>query len=347
MARLERCAGVDMGADPFRRSCGEWSMTVQVDVIILSWNRATDTIAAIRSALEQRGIAKRVCILDQGSDPENLAALRAAVDANPEVILRELGRNVGVAEGRNLATALGSAPYVVALDNDAIFPDTATLARVVKRFESAPNLGALGFRILNYFTGRDDEMCWDYPRVPPSMADQEFEATRFIGAGHALRRTAFDAAGGYDAALFFAGEERDLSYRLLNLGFRIRYCPELAVLHKVDPEARVNWKAGRFYYTVRNLLYSEYKFGTPYWLILRAATLMTLKACRNGVPGQALRGVKDAIALSSRFRRNASSSRPYRLSEATRAHIRACEHVGEESLWPRIRRQFAKLPGSA
>lgn len=325
----------------------EHPTATQVDVIILSWNRAHDTVAAIRSAAAQCGVAKRICIVDQGSDAENLAILRHAAAGDPGIVLQEIGHNVGVAQGRNLASALGTAPYIVALDNDAVFPDPDVLARTVRRFERDGRLGAVAFRILNYFSGRDDDMCWDYPGVPPAMADQEFETTRFVGAGHALRREAFEAAGGYDPRLFFAGEERDLSYRLLNLGYRIRYCPELSVLHKVDPEARVNWKAGRYYYTVRNLLYTDYKFGFGVWRLLRSAGLMTLKGFRNGVPDQALRGIKDAAAMSARFRRSAAWARPYRLSPQTRAHIRACEHVGEEPLWPRIRRQFAKLPGSA
>ncbi|MFN4281343.1 MAG: glycosyltransferase family 2 protein [Alphaproteobacteria bacterium] len=319
-------------------------MSVQVDVIILSWDRVEETIAAIESAAGQEGVEKRLWIVDQGSKLENLTRLRAAIAGRPEIHLLELGRNVGVAEGRNVASALGDAPYIVALDNDAVFQSPRTLADVVRKMDGNPRLGAAAFRILNYFTGRDDAMCWDYPGVPRAMADREFMATRFIGAGHAIRRIAFEGAGGYDAELFFAGEERDLSYRILNLGYAVRYCPDLAVLHKVDPTARVNWRSGRFYYTVRNVLYSDFKFGAPLWALGRGAAALTLKGLRNGCGLQAVRGVFAAMRMGWRFARDPRRPAIYRLNGDVRAYIDRCEHRGETPFMDRLRRQFTRLP---
>lgn len=319
-------------------------MSVQVDVIILSWDRTVETIAAIDSAAAQDGVTKRVWIVDQGSKPENLERLRQAIADRPDIHMLELGKNVGVAQGRNMASALGDAPYIVALDNDAIFKDTNTLAEVVRRLDAEPRIGAVAFRILNYFTGRDDAMCWDYPGVPRSMADREFMTTRFIGAGHAIRRVAFEGAGGYDGDLFFAGEERDLCYRILNLGYAVRYCPEFAVLHKVDPTARVNWRKGRFYYTVRNVLYSDFKFGAPRWLLARSAGVLTLKGLRNGCAGQALRGAWDAARMAWRFAHDDNRPSVYRLNGDVRDYIDKTEHRGETPFMDRVRRQFTRLP---
>ncbi|HEY0419097.1 MAG TPA: hypothetical protein VGC80_06225, partial [Acetobacteraceae bacterium] len=49
------------------------------DVIILALDRAEDTVAAIASARAQVGITRHVWVADQGSRPENLALLAAAV----------------------------------------------------------------------------------------------------------------------------------------------------------------------------------------------------------------------------------------------------------------------------
>jgi GT2 family glycosyltransferase len=322
-------------------------MGVEVDVIILSWNRSAETIAAIESALSQEGVTKRVLVVDQGSTEENLEALRWTCDAHPEVTLKELGCNFGVARGRNIASRMGGAPLIVALDNDAIFPDRTTLARAVYRFRNDHALGAVAFRIINYFTGVDDEMCWDYPVALKSQADQEFLATRFIGAGHAMRREAFIAAGEYDESLFFGGEERDLSYRILNLGYRIKYVPDLMVLHRADPEARVRWNEGRYYYLVRNGLYTDFKFGTPVWRLARAAAAITVKGFYNGLGGQAVRAVLDASVMAAKFARSRSRTPIYRLRKDAQDYIDACEQRGKESVWNRVRRQFDKLPGSA
>ena len=94
-----------------------------VDVIILSWNRAEDTIEAIKSALNQEGVARQVIIVDQGSNEETLDALEGFLLDKQDIVFRKMGRNLGVPGGRNVATGLGKAPYIVALDNDAEFGD--------------------------------------------------------------------------------------------------------------------------------------------------------------------------------------------------------------------------------
>lgn len=317
-----------------------------VDVIILSWNRTPETIEAIQSALAQENVDQRVLVLDQGSEPGNLAQLRNVAACDSRIVLKEVGRNVGVAAGRNMASDLGSGTYIVALDNDAIFTDNLVLSRVVESFEADPTLGALAFRILNFYTGNDDEMCWDYPEALRPFADREFEVTRYIGAGHALRRAVFYGAGRYDESLFFAGEERDLSYRILNLGYRIKYAPHLAVRHKVLPGQRVRWDAGRYYYTVRNILYSDFKFGKSPLYLAKSVAALTLKGAFNGVGRQAVRGAWDAAKMAARFTRSSRDADLYRLNREARDHIRACERIGRGGVMAGIARQFQRLPGS-
>lgn len=318
---------------------------VQVDVIILSWNRPDDTIAAIASAAEQEGVRQRILIVDQGSEADNLRRLEAYLAEVPKAALEKLGRNSGVAGGRNIASAMGSAPYIVALDSDAVFADRHALATAVAHLDANPQLCAIGFRIDNYFTGENDATSWDYP--PACRPDTGFPATRFIGAGHALRREVFAAVGGYDDRLFFCGEELDLSYRMLNAGYRIAYVPAVGIRHKVSPEHRVMWGKGRYYYTVRNSLYSAYKFGTPLPRLLVGAAAFAIRGWRNGIGLAALRGVVDAVGMGRAWRRETldqAAAPAYALSGETWRYIRQCEPTRQEPLLAKIRRQFVRLP---
>lgn len=322
-----------------------------VDVIILSWNRPDDTLAAIASAAAQEGVQRRVLIVDQGSAPENLRQLEDYLTGIPGARLQKLGRNAGVAGGRNIAAAMGEAPYIVALDSDAVFADHHALARAVAHLDAHPELAAIGFRIDNYYTGANDATSWDYP--PGCRPDQGFAATRFVGAGHALRRSVFEAVGAYDERLFFCGEEVDLSYRMLDAGYRIAYVPEVGIRHKVAAEHRVQWGSGRYYYTVRNSLYSGYKFGMPLPRLLLGAAAFTLRGWRNRMPLAALRGAVDALGMCRAYRRTlraaasgagAGAPRAGTLSSATWRYIRACEPMRDEPLLAKIRRQFVRLP---
>ncbi len=320
------------------------SEAVEVDVIILSWKRLEETKAAILSAWEQEGVSKAIWVLDQGSTAENLGALKDFVADKPEVCLHPLGKNIGAAGGRNVAIRMGTAPYIVGLDNDAVFADSHTLAKAVRYLEREKDLAAIAFRILNYFTGDDDELSWGYPDALRSKSKEEFFTTSFVGAGHAIRRAVFEASGGYDADLFIFSEELDLCYRMLNLGYKIKYVPDVAVLHKVSPEARLGWDRDRYYYTVRNHLYMHYKYGRSLPRIIIAATVRIIKGAYNGALVQSLKGIVDAIGMCVRFSASTESKTLCRLSEDTKRYIRKCDLVDQLSLWRQIQQHtFNKL----
>lgn len=313
-----------------------------VNVILLSWNRVEDTIAALESCLVQRGVDQQIQVIDQGSAEDQLTRLIAFAADQPRIRLSMIGRNLGVAGGRNAATALGRAPYVVALDSDAVFADDAALGRAVAAMEAKPELCAIAFRITNWFTRENDATSWDYPagRNP----DERFPASRFIGAGHCIRRAAFEAAGGYDDRLFFCGEELDLCYRMLNLGYRIDYVPDVEILHKVSPEHRVFWDRGRFRLTVRNNLYTLYKFGTPWPRLMLAAAAFLAKGARNGLALEALKGCWQSAALCAQFRRSDEDRSLYRLGDDTWRYILDCEPSRREGVLSKLKRQFQRLP---
>jgi GT2 family glycosyltransferase len=318
-----------------------------VDIIILSLDRVDDTIAAIDSALTQRGVRQKIWVVDQGSGPETIERLQRHVEDKPSVHLEIIGRNLGVAGGRNAATQLGRAPYVIAIDNDAIFCSEDEVAKAVDRLETDPSLAAIGFRIFNFYSKTDDERSWGYPDGLKSRSEQEFFATRFVGAGHALRRAAFEVVGAYDDRLFFCWEELDIGYRLINRGYRILYAPQVAILHKVSPEHRVDWSGSRYYYFVRNRLYVEYKYGAAIPRLLVAAVAYVLKGVYNGVGDPALSGVRDAIGMCQRYHRAHGGRSASRLSDEARRYVREYDLRYRGSLWRRLRLElFAKLPGA-
>jgi GT2 family glycosyltransferase len=76
------------------------------DVVILSFDRPEETLAAIYSAFAQTGVSRHVFIVDQGSRPENLARLAAVVAGRQNATLVALDHNHGVAGGRNRGSAL-------------------------------------------------------------------------------------------------------------------------------------------------------------------------------------------------------------------------------------------------
>ncbi len=319
----------------------------RVDFIILSWDRADETIAAIDSARSQTGVAGSVIVVDQGSDPGNLARVRAYAAGADDVSLVELGRNLGVAAGRNVATRLGRAPFVVAIDNDAEFADERCALRAIRLLESDPTLAVIAFRILNYDTCEDEDSSWGYPSGLWELRGNSFFTSRFVGAGHAIRRSAFESVGGYDDDLFFACEEIDLGLRLINAGYRIKYDASIRVLHKVSPEARLKWGTGRFYYSVRNRLYIHYKTGSSLWRMARYAAGRLLNASRNGHTRECLLAFRDAAAMSWRYRPDDAQRRLGRLRREARAYVRTVDRLDNHTTWSRLRDALRRRSSSA
>jgi GT2 family glycosyltransferase len=316
---------------------------VAVDIIILDWNRPDETILAVQSALAQRGVARRVWVVDQGSLPEHQDKLAAFCEREPDVFVHWLERNVGVAGGRNLATQLGRAPYVVSLDNDAVFADNDCVARAVARMEREPQLGALAFRIVDALT-RSDEAFWDYPHKLRASKLPCFAVTRFLGGGHVLRRSAFDAAGGYDERLFFCGEERDVAWRMIGLGYRMRLERDLTAVHRSVATSKVSWSRKRFYYLVRNTLYINHKFDAGMLAFVRGAIGFMVRGLRCGLPLAALGGILHALWMSVRFSLSDEDKRAYELSELTRRYIAEVDQKRAEPLRVRLKRALQPLP---
>lgn len=313
-----------------------------VDVVILSWNRLHLTLQSIDSVLRQVEVDPRIWIVDQGSEDVSLKTLRELASSNPAIQLAECGQNLGVAEGRNIGMASGSAECIVCLDNDAVLLTQTALRHAVSRLEGEPDLAAIGFRILDPQTGRDDESSWGYPRSLLARSDRGFVATRYVGAGHALRRSALERTDGYDTDLFFYWEELDLSYQLIEAGYQIVYDPAIVVEHRASMELRAHWHDVRYYYHVRNAVYLDFKYFGSLPRVAVQSTGYLIKGIYNRVSRQALRGVFDAMRMIGRSVRRKRA----RLSESTLAYIREHDLRYRGGIRQRLREEvFVLLPG--
>jgi GT2 family glycosyltransferase len=312
-----------------------------VDIIILALDRPAETFAAIASAAAQRGISAHITLADQGSKPENLAALQNAVNLQPYATLLAGDGNSGVPAGRNLAASFGHGDCIAALDNDAEFDGTDVLRKAADILREDQALAAIGFRILAHDSGKDDLFSWGYKRALLPRAGECFDTVTFVGAGHAISRRAWDQARGYDETLFFTWEEYDFCLRAINLGWHIRYCGELCIRHKISNESRVFWSEARWFLFVRNSLYIACKWREPKWRWLLRAAIYYLKGLRNGLGDETLRAAAAALVM-------AKTTPKLTLTAQAAAYLRANDAAHRGFILTRLRRDaFAELPGLA
>ena len=314
--------------------------STDVDVVILSWGRVDDTCAAIGSALAQQDVSARVIVIDQGTEATDLARLKAFCAGEARITLICNDRNLGVPGGRNQGAGLGTAAHIVALDNDAEFASPFELSKAVAQFNRDPELGILAFRIRLFSTDADDRSSWSYLRPIDKNAGLRFVADRFVGAGHMIRRTGFEAVGGYDDRLVFLHEEAELSYKIINQGLSIVYDPDVVIRHKVSPERRVSWSGDRYYYNIRNKIYMGSKFNLNVLSTGLDVFMETLGGIKKGYWSGVVRGLAGGVALIPTGLKLRWSDPRVHLSPAAKQYVRAALGVGEMSFQARAARRL-------
>jgi len=197
-------------------------------VILTMGNRPAELSHAVASTAPLRAAGAELVVVGNGAD--------AGTVPSGVTVLR-LAENAGVAAGRNAGVRACAGDVVLFLDDDAWYPDAAALGeRVAARFAADPGLAVLSFRVVDPAGGTGGR--WHVPRLRASDPERSSVVTTFAGGVCAIRRSAFLEAGGQPEAFFFGHEETDLSWRLMDLGYRIEYDTTVAVCHPATHNAR-------------------------------------------------------------------------------------------------------------
>jgi GT2 family glycosyltransferase len=228
----------------------------------------------------------------------------------------ELDENAGIPEARNRGTAVTDAAVLLFLDDDARLLNERSLAAIVRAFANDPRLGALGMRLVDE---HGETSRRHVPRLGRGGSDRPGEVTTFPGGASCIRTSAFRGVGGYYGEYFYAMEETDLAWRLIDAGWTIRYAPEHPVFHpRTEPNRhqRAAWR------TARNRAWLAYRL-LPWPLVpvyLTNWLLITL-ARRSASVGEYVRGVRDGWRTRSGPRRPLRWRAVWRLTRLGRPPI--------------------------
>ena len=250
-------------------------------VILTMGNRPAELDRAVASAvaLSQAAAGVDVVVVGNGSD---LPPLPAGVTAI------RLPHNVGVAAGRNAGVDACSGDVVLFLDDDGWYPDPGLGEHVTSRFAADPGLAVLSLRVVDPDGGPG--VRWHVPRLRAGDPGRSSVVTTFAGGACAIRRSAYQEAGGLPALFFYAHEETDLAWRLLELGYRLEYDAAARMCHPAVPNARhATWYRldgrNRVLLARRNLPWPLAGVYLLDWLVLTAARERTASALRAWLSG--------------------------------------------------------------
>lgn len=257
-------------------------------ITFLSLNRASLSERLLLSISKHLpDFAGEVLIIDNGSAEHELSALRAVCAQQPyRWRIVELGKNYGVAGGRNRTIEHVRTEWLMCLDNDIYFTRNPLpqfqkdLAQLGCHFMSLPLLDSDEQRIFArgghlYVSLEEGDLhigagsaCRQ--EVPQSQDGAAFVSTFLFGGACIFKRQTFTQAGAYDDAMFIGFEDIDFSIRLFQQGYKVGSSAMLALVHDhPQPSSEVDrdYEKERF---SRNLLresalHMERKHGFRIW----------------------------------------------------------------------------------
>jgi GT2 family glycosyltransferase len=202
--------------------------------------------------------------------------------------------------------------YVV-IDDDARFESDDALDKIVAGFHD--DVGIQALKIVDHPNERAERILApvSQSRADEVDFDEPFQASYYVGGGHAIKRELIEQCGYYNNNLMYGHEELDLSYRAIESGFTIEYNPEIVVHHYPEPPVIDTDTVGRpeFYYELRNRIYIGYRYLSPKYLVsyfLIWIGYYAFVSMKSFSPDEFARALVDGIRLCADVDRNPISS---------------------------------------
>jgi hypothetical protein len=189
----------------------------------------------------------------------------------------------GACETFNIGFASVTTPLVAILDDDVTLPSDWLERASARLAAEPPTTAVLSTEVIE-------------PGMPESYIAASVKAgdrymSTFRGCGSLARTAALREAGFYDERLFIYGNERDLTCRLLNLGYRVLQHPSVRTYHKTPFGIQMGKRS--LYYHARNAWLSMLKYA-PLEDLVRMPWKVLTKVILRGEGAEAGGAVTDA-----------------------------------------------------
>ncbi|MCB2113153.1 MAG: glycosyltransferase family 2 protein [Parvularculaceae bacterium] len=209
-----------------------------LSVIIVNYNSAGRLVRCIRHLERQTFRDFEIIVFDNASSDASAQAARE----NGAVRVIESAANLGFAAANNRAAEAAKGDWLVFLNPDA-YADEAWLERLVEARSRYGDADAFGSTQLNADDPERIDGAGDVLHAfgiayrggfgaPVSQLPEDGECFSPCAAAAMIRKSAFDALGGFDERFFCYGEDVDLGLRLRLLGGRAIQVADARVLHE-------------------------------------------------------------------------------------------------------------------
>ena len=226
---------------------------MKLSIIIVNYNVRyflEQALLSVKKAIVN--IPAEIFVVDNNSVDGSVTMLR---EKFPEVILIENKENKGFSFANNQAIRLSKGEYVLLLNPDTLVEED-TFEKTITFMETHPDAGGVGVRMID---GAGKFLPESKRGLPTPLVaffkvfglSALFPGSRLFGKYHLgfldqnkihevdvlsgafmlLRHSVLDKIGLLDESYFMYGEDIDLSYRILQGGYKNFYFPETRIIH--------------------------------------------------------------------------------------------------------------------
>lgn len=214
--------------------------------VIITYNRPGDTLELLQniSGLHAAESLLQDVIVVNNASSSDYSAVKEYVSATKTIPFQYIDApsNLGVTRGRNFALQFAKGEIIIFLDDDAVMGNPDALQQVVRSFSTDGiynrPIGIVSFKVVYYDTGDMQVNGLPHKRYNEYKDKPEFFTYYFAGGAHAIRRKVLEEVGNLPEEFFYGMEEYDLSYRVLEKGYCIKYDASIIMRHKESPLGR-------------------------------------------------------------------------------------------------------------
>lgn len=226
------------------------SKAITIDLSLVTHNSARWVSQFFASLRAQSFPTKQInfYLNDCASTDQTIALIRDEIKQTKFASVHiKKSKNIGFGGGHNNNIRAGRAKFVLATNIDLEYEPDALV--------NALNIAC---------NDSEDIASWEFRQKPyehPKIYDPFDLTTSWSSSACILfRRSALEAVGSYDEAIFMYGEDVDLSWRLRTEGYRLRYIPDAVCWHYTYQESR--FKERQFIGSILGNLALRFRFGT-------------------------------------------------------------------------------------
>jgi hypothetical protein len=235
-----------------------------VAVVILNWNGVAHLRECIPSVERSSYSPFTIIVVDNASSDDSVRWLQEEAGGIHLLVNSE---NIGFARGNNrgIGKALDlDAAYILLLNNDTAIERTM-LEELVNLAERDPSIGITGPKIyywddrgrIWFAGGRID--FWRgkiYHHGVRSMNDSAYSSTRDVdyitGCALMIKRDVVEKIGFLDPSYGIYTEDVDLCHRARLAGYRVVFCPEARMWHRISASTGGGLTPFKIYHKVRS-----------------------------------------------------------------------------------------------